>query len=113
MNPATRTPVMAVLVSDEAPSNDVEPSSCSDPGGSATTMVGVDTTVTPSAAEAVAAVPRVEASEVCTSAAVVEAGTAMVAVMSTLAAATVTVTAETSTLAAAAIELRRGEDVER
>ena len=107
MNPATRTPVMAVLVSDEAPSNDVEPSSCSDPGGSATTMVGVDTTVTPSAAEAVAAVPRLEESVVCMAAGVVEAGTAMVAVMSTLAAATVTVTAEASTPATSAIELRR------
>ena len=96
-----------MLVSDEAPSNDVEPSCSSDPGGSATTMVGVDTTETPSAAEAVAAVPRVAASEVCTASAVEEAGTAMVAVMSTLAAATATVTAEASTLAAAAIELRR------
>ena len=104
ISPAVKT--TAIAVSDEAPSSDEESSSCSDPGGSATTMVGTDNTVTPSAAEASAAVPRVEESEVCTAAAVVEAGTAMVAVMSTLAAATVTVTAEASTLPTFAIEVR-------
>ena len=71
------------------------------------TMMGIDITVTPSAVEAAAAVPRVEDSVVCTAAGVVEAGTAMVAVMSTLPAVTVTVTAEVSTPAAAAIEVRR------
>ena len=62
--------------------------------------------VTPSTAEAEAAVPRRDESEVCTAAAVVEAGTAMVAVISTLPAATVTamVTAEASTPAAEAID---------
>eukprot|EP00964_Phaeocystis_antarctica_P107457 scaffold72176_cov68-Phaeocystis_antarctica.AAC.2 len=48
-------------------------------------MDGADSTVMPSAAEAAAAVPRVDASEVCSTAAVVSAGTAMVAVMITLA----------------------------
>ena len=43
--------------------------------------------VTPSTAEAEAAVPRRDESEVCTAAAVVEAGTVMVAVISTLPAA--------------------------
>ena len=62
--------------------------------------------VTPSTAEAEVAVPRRDESEVCTAAAVVEAGTVLVAVMSTLPAATVTamVTAEASTPAAEAIE---------
>ena len=46
---------------------------------------GADSTVMPSASEAAAAVPRVDASEVCSTAAVVSAGTAMVAVMITLA----------------------------
>ena len=55
-----------------------------------------------SAAEASAAVPRVEESEVCTASAVVEAGTAMVAVMRTLAAATRIVTSDLSTPAASA-----------
>ena len=70
-------------------------------------MVGTDTTVTPSAAETAAAVPRLEESVVRTAAGVVVSGTAMVAVMSTLAAATVTVTADASTPATSAIELRR------
>eukprot|EP00964_Phaeocystis_antarctica_P056075 scaffold33051_cov69-Phaeocystis_antarctica.AAC.2 len=65
-------------------------------------MVGATSTVTPSAAVAAAAVPRVEASDACTAAAVVEAGTAMVAVMITLAAATLTVTSDVSTPAAVA-----------
>ena len=72
-------------------------------------MVGTDSTVTPSAVEAVAAVPRLEESEVCTAAVVVEVGTAMMAVMSTLAAATVMVTAEGSTPATEEIEQRREE----
>ena len=76
-------------------------------GGAATTILGTDTTVMPSAAEAAAAVPRLEESVVCTVTGVVEAGTAIMAVMSTLAAATVTVTAEASTAATAAIELCR------
>ena len=71
-------------------------------------ILGSDSTVMPSAAEAAAAVPRVEASEVCTAAGVVEAGTAMVAVMITEAAATLMVTSEaSSTPAAVAIFSRR------
>eukprot|EP00964_Phaeocystis_antarctica_P072563 scaffold44391_cov48-Phaeocystis_antarctica.AAC.1 len=57
----------------------------------------------PSAAEASAALPRAEVSEVSTAAVVVEAGTAMVAVMRTLAATTLIVTAGLGTPAAAAI----------
>ena len=56
-----------------------------DGGGITFTMDGADSTVMPSASEAAAAVPRVDASEVCSTAAVVSAGTAMVAVMVTLA----------------------------
>ena len=71
-------------------------------------MLGSDSTMMPSAAEAAAAVPRVEASEVCTAAGVVEAGTAMVAVMITEPAATLMVTSEaSSTPAAVAIFCRR------
>ena len=66
-------------------------------------MVESDSTVIPSAAEALSAVPRVEESEVCTAAAVMEAGTVMVAVMITLAAATLIVTNDLSTPAAVAI----------
>eukprot|EP00964_Phaeocystis_antarctica_P047994 scaffold27789_cov48-Phaeocystis_antarctica.AAC.5 len=65
-------------------------------------MVGSDSTVIPSAAEAVAAVPRFEESDACTAVAVVAAGTAMVAVMITLAAATRIVTTDLSTPAAVA-----------
>ena len=65
--------------------------------------------VMPSAVEAAAAVPRVELSEVCTAAAVVEAGTAMVAVMSTLPAVTTMVTSDSSTPAAVAIPCRKLE----
>ena len=73
-------------------------------------ILGSDSTVMPSAAEAAAAVPRVEASEVCTAAGVVEAGTAMVAVMITEPAATLMVTSEaSSTPAAVAILCRRLE----
>ena len=57
----------------------------------------------PSAAEATAAVPRLEESEVCTAAAVVEAGTVMVAVIITLAAATLTMTWDVSTPAEVAM----------
>merc|ERR1740130_2571173 len=66
-------------------------------------MVGSDSTVIPSAAEAVAAVPSFEESKVCTDAAVVPAGTLMVAVMITLAAATLIVTSDMETPAARAI----------
>ena len=66
------------------------------------TIVGSDSTTIPSAAEAASATPRVEESEVSTTAAVVEVGTAMVAVMRTLAAATRIVTSNLSTPAAAA-----------
>ena len=73
-------------------------------------ILGSDSTVMPSAAEAAAAVPRVKASEVCTAAGVVEAGTAMVAVMITEPAATRMVTSEaSSTPAAVAIFCRRLE----
>ena len=65
-------------------------------------MVGTSSIVSPSAAEAASAVPRVEASEVCTSSAAIEAGTAMAAVMRTLAAATRIVTSDLSTPAASA-----------
>ena len=83
------------------------PSLASDAGGgdasSTTLMVGALSTGMPSWAEAAAAVPRLEESAVCTAAAVVEAGTAMVAVMSTLAAATRMETNRTSTPAASAM----------
>ena len=73
-------------------------------------MLGSNSTVMSSAAEAAAAVPRVEASEVFTAAGVVEAGTAMVAVMITEPAATLMVTSEaSSTPAAVAIFCRRLE----
>ena len=72
-------------------------------------MLGSDSTVMPSAAEAAAAVPRVVVSEVCTAAAVEEAGTAMVAVMITLAAVTSMVTSDLSTPAAVATACRRLE----
>ena len=78
---------------------------CSDGGGMTIITVGIDNTVTLRTVEAAAAVPRLEESVVCTAAGVVEAGTAMLAVMSTLAAATVTVTAEALTPTTAAIEL--------
>eukprot|EP00964_Phaeocystis_antarctica_P122339 scaffold85992_cov63-Phaeocystis_antarctica.AAC.10 len=72
------------------------------PGSDPSATVGTSSTVTPSAVEASAAVPRLEESEVCTASAVVEAGTAMVAVMSTLPAATLIVTSDLSTPAAVA-----------
>ena len=56
--------------------------------------------------EAAAAVPRLEASELCTSGAV-EAGTAMVAVTVTLPAVTAMVTADGSTRARRAMAARR------
>ena len=65
--------------------------------------VGSDSTVIPSAAEAAAAVPRLEESEVFSAVALMEAGTAMVAVMITLAAATPIVTSDLSMPAAVAI----------
>ena len=67
-----------------------------------TVMLGVSSTVTPSAVEAASALPRLEESEVCTWSAVVEAGTERVAVMRTLAAATRIVTSDLSTPAALA-----------
>ena len=72
-----------------------------------TAMLGSDSTSMPSTVEASSAVPRLLASEVCTAAAVLEAGTAMVAVMRTLAPVMATVTSEASTPATAAIELSR------
>ena len=70
---------------------------------------GFSSIVMPSAVEAAAAVPRVEASEVSTAAGVVEAGTAMVAVMSTLPAVTAMVTSDVSTPAAVATPYRKLE----
>jgi len=72
-------------------------------GGELSATVGTSSTVTPSAAEASSMVPRLEESEVCTLSAVIEAGTAMVAVMRTLAAVTRIVTSDLSTPAAVAI----------
>ena len=66
-------------------------------------IVGSSSTVTLSAVEAASAVPRLEESEVSTTSRLVEAGTAMVAVMRTLAAATSIVTSDGSTPAALAI----------
>jgi hypothetical protein len=66
-------------------------------------MMGTSSTVMPSALVASSVVPRLEESKVCTLPAVVEAGTAMVAVMRTLAAVTLIVTCELSTPAAVAI----------
>jgi len=67
-----------------------------------TAMVGSDSTVMPSTAEASAAVPNLEVSEVRIASTVREAGMAMVAVMSTLAAATRITTSDLSTPAAVA-----------
>ena len=72
-------------------------------------MAGSDSTVMPRTVEAVAAVPRVEESEVCTASAVVEAGTAIMAVMIMLAAAKLIVTWDLSTPAAKAIFCRKLE----
>ena len=71
-------------------------------GGAATTMVGADSTVMPSTVVAAVAVGRAAESTACTWVEVVEAGTAMVAVMIMEAAATVMVTAEASTPASLA-----------
>ena len=86
----------------QRPSQLNEPESGGLSGSSPRATVGASSTVMPSAAEASAAVPSVEESEACTAAAVVEAGTAMLAVMITLAAATLIVTSDLSTPAAAA-----------
>ena len=73
----------------------------SPPVESAIVIVGTARIRTPSAVEGAVegsvAMPRVEDSEACTAAAVVEAGTPMVAVMITLAAATSMVTSDLST----------------
>ena len=71
-------------------------------GGASTVMEGYVTILMPSALEASAGSPRLEESISCTVVAVVEAGTAMVAVMITLPAATSTVTSDLSTPAALA-----------
>ena len=67
-----------------------------------TVIVGISSTVMPSAVEASSAVPRLEESEVFTWSAVLEVGMAMVAVMRTLAAVTLIVTSDLSTPAAVA-----------
>ena len=73
-------------------------------GGEATeiAMVGAEVTTMPSAAEAASGVPRLVESAFRTPMALLEAGTAMVAVMSTLAAVTWTSTSDESTPAAEA-----------
>jgi len=71
--------------------------------GTIIVIVGTPSTEIPSALEAASAVRRVEESEAFTAAAVVEAGTAMVAVMITLAAARVMVTGSLYPPAAAPI----------
>ena len=85
----------------------------SPPVESAIVIVGTARIRTPSAVEGAVegsvAMPRVEDSEACTAAAVVEAGTPMVAVMITLAAATSMVTSDLSTPAAVAILACRSE----
>ena len=79
--------------------------------GSMIVMEGVSTIVMPSAMEAVAVVPRVEAREVCIAAAVVDSGTAIVAEIITLPGAMAMVTSAVSTPAAVAT-LRRSVSVE-
>ena len=85
---------------------DGAPPSASPPAEPAIVIVGTVRIVTPSAVEGAvegsAAMPRVEDREACTAVAVVEAGTAMVAVMITLAADTSMVTSDVSTPAAMA-----------
>ena len=76
-------------------------------GGEAIVTAGFSSIVMPGAVEAAAAVPRVEASEVCTAAAVVEAGTVMVTMMSTLPAVTAMVTSDLSTPAVVATPCRK------
>ena len=71
-------------------------------GGASTVMEGYVTILMPSALEASPGVPRLEESISCTAVAVVEASTAMLAVMITLPAATATVTSDLSTPAALA-----------
>ena len=78
-------------------------------GDIVTAMLGTDSTVMPSTAEAAARSLRAISSELCTASAVVEAGTPMVAVMMTLAAARLIVTSDASTPALAAILPRRAE----
>ena len=78
--------------------------------GSIIVMEGVSTIVMPSALEAAAGVPRVEAREVCIAATVVDSGTAIVAVMITLPGAMAMVTSAASTPAAVAT-LRRTLEV--
>jgi len=79
-------------------------------GGTAITIVGDDSTITPSAAVADSAVtPNAANSELCTTEAVVAAGTAMVAVTSTLAALIAIVTSDWSTPAASATFCRKLE----
>ena len=60
------------------------------------TMVGASSTVRPSAAEASAAVPRLVPRSIINDAGLLEAGTAMVAVMTTLPGATLIVTSDVS-----------------
>ena len=81
----------------------------SSPGSSEVVMVGVVSTVIPSALEAASAVVRLLESAACTVEAVVVAGTAIMAVMSTLAAVTLMVTKDASTPASCAILVCRVE----
>ena len=77
--------------------------------GEAIVMMGSDTIVMPSAVEADAASPRLDASEDCISVGFVEAGTSKVAVMTTLPASTAMLTSAGSMPAAAANFSRRRE----
>jgi len=96
-------PIVTVLVAAAIVAADESRGGADSNCGELSATVGIDSTVIPRAAEAVSEVPRLEESEVCTAAAVVEAGTAMVAVMRTLAAATLIVTSDLSTPAAVAM----------
>ena len=86
--PATAMPMMVGRVSSSDDESDMSDS---------TVIVGTSSTVMPSASEAASAVPRLEESEVRSASAVVEAGTAIVAVMRTLAAVTRILTSDLST----------------
>ena len=78
-------------------------------GSSEVVMVGVVSTVIPSALEAASAVVRLLESAACTVEAVVVAGTVMVAMMRTLAASTRRATNDASTPASRAILVCKSE----
>ena len=98
MTPALTTSALAIAMPTMSGTLRSSDSSMSD----STVIVGTSSTVISSAVEASLAVPRVEESEVCTWSAVLEVGTAMVAVMRTLAAVTRIMTSDLYTPAASA-----------